>query len=409
MQRVRRRSVIPVVVISLVLIGVITFVLVALLRTVPPASLAPAPLPRAFPGHLSRLAWPAAGESALAVQGVGLVGARGGDQPLAIASVAKIMTAYIVLRDHPLHPGEDGPAITITPADVAVYKSDLALGQSVAEVKAGEVLTERQALEALLLPSANNVATLLAEWDAGSEPAFVAKMNAVVRRMGLSDTHYVDASGFNSATVSTARDQVRLASAAIRLPAFAHIVATREVVLPVAGLEHNLDGLLGSDGIVGIKTGTTNSAGGCFVLAARIRVGGRRVTVVGAVLGQPAGAAAPTILDAALHAAGALAKSVPHTLKPFGTLVRGRTLARVRTAWGTTVPVRAARIPRLVGWPGLPVSIKIVPQPRLIAPLARGQQVGYALVRAGRQRTRLALVATRAVALPSVGWRLSHP
>ncbi len=409
MQRVRRRILLPVVVLALVIAGVIAFVLVALLRTPPPVSLDAAPLPKAFPGHLSGVAWPAVGQSALAVQGIGLVGARGGDQPLAIASVAKIMTAYIVLRDHPLRSGEDGPTLTVTPADVAIYKSDLALGESTAEVKAGEALTERQALEALLLPSANNVATLLAEWDAGSESEFVAKMNATARRLGLSDTHYVDASGFDAATVSTAKDQVRLALSAIRLPAFDTIVATKYVTLPVAGVQRNLDALLGSNGVVGIKTGTTNSAGGCFVLAARIRVGHRLVTVAGAVLGQPATAQEPTILDAALHAAGVLAKSIPHVLKSFGGVVRRRTFAWLRAPWAGKVPVRAAGVPPLVGWPGLPVRITVVPDLPLDAPVQKGQGVGYALVEAGHQRARLTLVAARALPLPSVGWRLMHP
>ena len=113
-----------------------------------------------------------------------------------------------------------------------VSSGHVSSGQSVAEVKVGEVLTERQALEALLLPSANNLATLLAEWDAGSEVAFVAKMNAMARRMGLVHTRYVDASGYEPGTVSTARDQVRLALSAIRIRAFATIVDTKQVPVP---------------------------------------------------------------------------------------------------------------------------------------------------------------------------------
>lgn len=409
MQQVWRRNVVPVVVIALVIAVVIAFVLVALLRTAPAVSLELAPLPKAFPGRLSGVGWPSVGQSALAVEGVGFVGERGGDQPLAIASVAKIMTAYIILRDHPLSSGQDGPSLTVTPADVAIYKSDLALGESTAKVEAGEALTERQALEALLLPSANNVATLLAEWDAGSEPAFVAKMNATARKLGLADTHYVDASGYDAATVSTAKDQVRLALSAIRLPAFDTIVATRYVTLPVAGLQRNLDSLLGSNGVVGIKTGTTNSAGGCFVLAARIRVGHRLVTVAGAVLGQPATPQEPTILDAALHAGGTLAKGIPHVLKSFDHVAQGRTFAWLRTPWAGKVPVRAASVPSLVGWSGLPVRITVVPDLPLHAPILKGQRVGYALVKTGRQRARLTLVAARSLPLPSVGWKLMHP
>lgn len=409
MQRARRRIVVLGIATLVLIAGLTAFALVALLHKVPPPSLTPASLPKAFPGHLSGVAWPSVGQSAVAVQGVGFIAEHGGRQPQPIASVAKIMTAYIVLRDHPLSPGQDGPTLTVTPADVAVYQSDLALGQSTVAVKAGEVLTERQALEALLLPSANNVATLLAEWDAGSEAAFVAKMNALARQMGLSETHYVDASGYDPTTVSTARDQVRLALSAIRLPAFDALVATREVTLPVAGVERNLDGLLGEDGIVGIKTGTTNSAGGCFVLAAHIRLGGRIIVVAGAVLGQPATSAEPTILDAALHAAGVLARSVPQVLRSFAVLARGRTFGWLRTVWARPVPVRAAGIPPLVGWPGLAVRIKIVPQVPLTAPLKKGQIVGHALVKAGRQRARMPLIAARSLARPSLGWRLTHP
>jgi serine-type D-Ala-D-Ala carboxypeptidase (penicillin-binding protein 5/6) len=394
---------------SLLIVGVIAYALIALLRAVPSPSFTQAALPKAFPGHLSGVAWPAVGESAIAVQGVGFLGTHGEDRPLAIASVAKIMTAFIVLHDHPLTPGANGPLLTVSPSDVAIYKADIALGQSTVEVKAGEQLSERQALEALLLPSANNVATLLAEWDAGSETAFVAKMNAVAHQLGLKSTHYADASGFDPTTVSTARDQVRLALRAIRLPAFASLVSTKEVVLPVAGLQRNLDALLGTNGIVGIKTGTTTSAGGCFVLAARLRVGRRVVTVAGAVLGQPATAAEPTILEAALHAAGILAKSVPHVLRTIDALIRQRTFALVSAAWTHAVPVRAASVPPLVGWPGLPVTITIVPQLPLKAPLSRGQQVAYALVRAGHQRARLPLIVVRSLPRPSLGWRLTHP
>ncbi len=409
MGRVRRRTLILGIGAAVLILAIVAYLLVALLRKVPAPTMTAAPLPTAFAGHLSGVGWPGVGESALAVEGVGLIGSRGGNRPEAIASVAKIMTAFIVLRDHPLKPGEDGPSLVITPADVALYKFDIALGESTVEVKAGEVLTERQALEAMLLPSANNIATRLAEWDAGSLNAFVSKMNATARALGMAKTHYADASGFDPATVSTARNQVRLAMAAMGVPAFASLVATRQVILPVGGLQRNLDSLLGSDGIIGIKTGTTDTAGGCFVLAARVRVGRRTVTVAGAVMGQPASPTEPTILVAALHAAGVLAKSVPHVLRSFKALANGRAFAWIRSAWAREVPVRPARLPSFVGWSGLPVRITIVPQPHLKAPIRRGQQVGYATVRVGHQHAQLVLLAVRPLPLPSLGWRVLHP
>src|SRR5215831_15686379 len=94
------------------------------------------------------------------------------------------MTAYLVLSDHPLPAGGPGPAITVTAADVTAYDSDQRQGQSVVRVVAGEKLTERQALEAMLIPSGNNIAALLARWDAGPDRAFVAKMNRRRARSG---------------------------------------------------------------------------------------------------------------------------------------------------------------------------------------------------------------------------------
>ena len=78
-----------------------------------------------------------------------------------IANLAKIMTAYVVLGDHALPAGGPGPAITATAADAAAYASDQRQGQSVVRVVPGEKLTERQALEALLIPSGNNIGAML--------------------------------------------------------------------------------------------------------------------------------------------------------------------------------------------------------------------------------------------------------
>jgi hypothetical protein len=121
-------------------------------------------------------------------------------------------------------------------------------------IAAGEPLTERQALQALLLPSANNIAAVLARWDTGSVARFVVRMNATARSLGVTYTRYTDPSGYDDATVSTAADQVRLVDRAMRLPVFASIVATPSASLPVAGTVHNTNTLLGHNGFVGVKT-----------------------------------------------------------------------------------------------------------------------------------------------------------
>jgi serine-type D-Ala-D-Ala carboxypeptidase (penicillin-binding protein 5/6) len=231
--------------------------------------------------------WPEYGQAAFVETGQSQIQAGPNQHPAPIASVAKVMTAYVVLRDHPLQVGQDGPTITLTDADVADTDRRAAQGESVVPIAAGEQLTEREALQALLLPSANNIAAVLARWDAGSVDGFVDRMNATARSLGMTDTRYTDPSGYDEATVATAADQVRIVDRAMRLPVFASIVATPSATLPVAGTVFNTNTLLGYDGFVGVKTGSTDAAGGCFAFRAIRWIDGKRTTITGVVLGQP--------------------------------------------------------------------------------------------------------------------------
>jgi D-alanyl-D-alanine carboxypeptidase (penicillin-binding protein 5/6) len=232
-------------------------------------------------------AWPAFGQAAFVLTGQSQIHAGPNQHAAAIASVAKVMTAYLVLRDHPLRLGQDGPTITLTDADVADTDRRRRQDESVVSIAAGEQLTELQALQALLLPSANNIAAVLARWDAGSVRRFVARMNATARSLGMTRTRYTDPSGYDDATVSTAADQLRVVVRAMRLPLFATIVATPSATLPVAGTMHNTNTLLGHNGFVGVKTGSTAAAGGCFAFRAIRWIDGNRTTITGVVLGQP--------------------------------------------------------------------------------------------------------------------------
>ena len=231
--------------------------------------------------------WPAYGQAAFVRSGRSKIEAGPNQHVAAIASVAKVMTAYLVLRDHPLGLGQDGPTLMLTDADVADTDRRRGQQESVVPIAAGEQLTERQALQALLLPSANNIAAVLARWDSGSVDRFVARMNAAARSLGMIHTRYTDPSGYDDATVSTAADQVRVVERAMRMPVFAGIVATPIATLPVAGTVHSTDTLLGYDGFVGVKTGSDDAAGGCFAFRAIRWIDGKRTTITGVVLGQP--------------------------------------------------------------------------------------------------------------------------
>jgi serine-type D-Ala-D-Ala carboxypeptidase (penicillin-binding protein 5/6) len=280
-------------------------------RIIPKATTAGPGQERLDPDSVS---WPADGFSAAGISGVGAISGPGANQPVPIASVAKLMTAYVILDDHPLPSGKSGPEITVQPAEAAAYPAQVRAGESLVPVEAGERLTERQALTALLLPSADNVAWILARWDAGSRAGFVARMNATAHRLGLTGTHYTDPSGLDAATTSTAADQVRLGVAAMHVPALAAITAMLTAVVPVAGLVHNTNTLLGQDGIVGLKTGSTQAAGGCVLIAAWRQTGGRPTLIVAATFGQPGSAA--TILPHALRAGSGLVSALNRALGP---------------------------------------------------------------------------------------------
>ena len=299
---------------------------IAELKTLPSGPVAPRPQATSPPGtvtpragtaaprqeRLAAVSWPADGVSAADISGFGVVAGPGATRPVPIASVAKVMTAYVVLHDHPLPGGGSGPDIAVQSSEAAAYPSQAREGDSLVPVVAGEMLTERQALEALLLPSADNMAWILARWDAGSQAAFVARMNAAARRLGMADTSYTDPSGLDPSTVSTAADQVLLGMAAMRVPALAVIAAKSTAVVPVAGVVRNYNTLLGQDGIVGLKTGSTQAAGGCVVIAAWHQAGARNTLIVAATFGQPGTAQA--ILPNALHAGHMLVLALDHAL-----------------------------------------------------------------------------------------------
>ncbi|HEY3976983.1 MAG TPA: hypothetical protein VGM79_06890 [Streptosporangiaceae bacterium] len=264
--------------------------------------------------QLAAVSWPAGGVSAADISGYGVTAGPGATRQVPIASVAKLMTAYVILHDHPLSASGSGPDITVEPSEAAEYPSQVADGDSLVAVAAGERITERQALEALLLPSADNMAWILGRWDAGSEAAFATRMNAAARSLAMTGTGYTDPSGLDSSTVSTAADQVRLGMAAMKVPALAAITAESAAVVPVAGLVRNTNTLLGQAGIVGLKTGSTQAAGGCLLVAARQELNGHSTLIVAAAFGQPG--TAGTILPNALRAGRNLVLALDTALDP---------------------------------------------------------------------------------------------
>jgi D-alanyl-D-alanine carboxypeptidase (penicillin-binding protein 5/6) len=264
--------------------------------------------------YLSTAGWPVRGQGAY-VLGDGPPAVSPHEQPVPIASLAKVMTAYLVLKHYPLHAGDSGRRFVVGQRDVVDTETRRREGQSIVNVHAGEQLTERDALMAILLPSANNVAVLVARQVDGSVASFVAEMNRTAHALGMSHTTYTDPSGYDAGTASTALDQLRLARLVAEDETLANMMATRSYWLPVAGEVTNTNTLLGLDGFVGMKTGSDDAAGGCFMFRSERHTERGNVTLIGVVLGQQG----HNLITAGLYAA----KQLVDRLAPVPTVRSG--------------------------------------------------------------------------------------
>ncbi|WP_052708622.1 D-alanyl-D-alanine carboxypeptidase [Streptomyces sp. WMMB 714] len=389
----------------LVLLLIVLFAVAQAVRPLPEAKLALTASPtHTFQGPKPSVPWPSEGQARLDVQGLGSFGSSGKQKPVPIASVAKVMTAYVILREHPVKKGTDGASIPVDKK--AEEEAGLsAQNESTVEVEEGDKISQREAVQALMIASANNVARLLARWDAGSEKAFAKKMNAAADDLGMKNTHYTDPSGLTASTVSTAEDQVKLAKKAMGIDLFREIVR-----LPgyrdAKGEEHgNWNKLVPVDGVVGIKTGTTTKAGGNLLFAAEEEIGGTKQLIVGAVLGQYR----PSILDTVLQESKRLIDTAQDALRAQKVVRKGDVVGYVDDQLGGRTPVVATRDVTAVGWSGLKVKLAMSDGGK---PLphegSRGDRAGTLTVGDGPGQVRVPLALKEDMAEPGFGAKLTR-
>ena len=385
-------------------VAIVVYIAVQLLRPYPGPAFRPAVKGSVrLPGSVPSLPLPTSGSAAIALVGGGTLARSGGTQPVPVGGLIKVLTAYVVLRDHPITNGEGGPAITVTSDAVADYQTGIHNQEQEIAVSAQETLTELQALQGLLVAGANDMGTLLADWDAGDAAGFVTKMNAVARSLGLAATHAADPNGLDATTVSTPEDLIQLGEAAMAIPAFAEVVGAAEVTLPMAGVVFNTNFALGHDGIVGIRTGVLPASGGCFLFEAHQMKAGQQLSLIGAVLGQQT--ASPT--RAAVSAAEAMVQAAFAASGPVPTFASGASVGRIVSAWGASVAVVPAGDPSVVAWPGLTVSATMRHEP-LSSNITAGTKVGTEVLDIGGQHVEVALRAGGPLPGPSLLWRLSR-
>jgi len=352
-------------------------------------------------GEAVDLPWPAYGQAAIGASGHGVLQTYGEQKAVPIASIAKVITALAVLEKKPLPLDDEGQPITIGTTDVQLFEDYFAIGGSVVKVQNGEQISQYEALQGMLLPSGNNMADSLARWAFGSVEAYTEYANKMVSSMGLSKTKVADASGFSPNTVSSPEDLVRLGERVMATPVLAEIVGQKTAIIPVAGEISNVNWLLGQDGVVGIKTGNTDEAGGCFLFASNQTVDGEQVTVIGAVLNAPTRNQA--IEDSRVLAVTAASKFERRVL-----IADGEVIGQYTAPWGASAQAVAKEDLSAVVWKASSATTDIKLKPVSGGSEAGHAEVGAVTVTLGSKKASQVAVLSKPLAGPSWTWRIFH-
>ncbi len=353
----------------------------------------------------SVLTWPEAGQSAVGIVGTNTLETHSAQSPVPIASTAKIITALVVLGHKPLHLGQQGPTIALTANDVALYETYATQHGSVVPVQAGEQISQYQMLQAILLPSANNIADSLAIWAFGSLDAYGIAANSYLKGQDLTATKVgSDASGLSPTTTSTAHDLVRLGELAMQNPVLAQIVGqTTATGIPQTNAINNVNFLLGTNNIVGVKTGNSDEAGGVFISASRTTIKNKPVTIVTALAGAPT-------LFSALKSSLPLVQTAQTNFKPLTLVKAGTVLGTYAQPWGGRVSAIASKDLTTTVWNGTVLTASASLQP-ITTQIKLSQPVGVAKTPATSllpQQT-IPITLTKTPTDPTIWWRLLHP
>lgn len=376
-----------------------------------PAPTVTSKAPSVSPGAVASLALPSAGSARLAVEGgeqflgpdaAGVFASSGGDDARPIASIAKLVTALVVLDAHPLSDASDpGPTIAFTEADTDLYDRFYVQGVTIAAMPDGTRMPLHDALATMLLPSASNYAVAVARWGFGSEGAYVDAARSWLSRNGLNDTRIVDATGIDARNTSTPGDLVALGRIAAANPAIVAITATRSISVTGAGTVTNTNDLLGTLGVNGLKTGNLGDGTFNLLFTASLDVGiGSPLKITGVRLGG----ATHDSTDADV---ARLLQSISDGFHDVTVGSLGATIGTITTPWGSNASLVLARNAELRTWSDTPVTVTL----DTVAPrtYADGERVGTVTWTAGPQTTSADVKISGAIEEPTLLWRLTHP
>jgi D-alanyl-D-alanine carboxypeptidase (penicillin-binding protein 5/6) len=385
----------------------LTYLPVAILAPVPAASATPISAePEVTPAVA--LATPGQGSSAIGLVTDGstrMLGQSGSIEQVPIASITKAVTALVVLDEKPLAEGDPGPEITMTAADEAILQATIAENGSWAPVFPGQVLSEREVIEIMMLESANNYSVTLTNWAFGDTAAYLAAATAWLAENGLTGTAVADPSGLSPDSRSTTTDLLALAGLVVSDPVLGEIVGTASLELPQLGAVENSNTLIGTAGIDGVKTGTTDEAGYCLLFSADYVVEGETLQLVGVVLGA---ADTPALQASVLQ----LLQSAESGFQTVQVVAAGDVLGSYSTAWGARADAVAAETVTTTVWSSASVAADV--QLEQLDAGAAGDEVGtarYAIegVTLGSGEVTVPLRLDAELEGPDLGWRLANP
>lgn len=308
----------------------------------------------------------------------------------------------MVLDEKPLDGADDeGPTVTFSEADHDLYDAYNMRGATIAAMPAGSSMSLRDALSAMLIPSASNYAVAVSTWAFGSQGAFVSATRRWLADNGLSGTTIVEPTGLSARNTSTPTDLVALGKLAAANPTIAEIGATRTLSVPGPGRMVTTNSLLGSGGITGLKTG--NLGPGTFSLryTASVDVGiAEPLSVTGIMLGGGS-------RESDNRSTVALLDSIRAGFHEVPVATRGEEIGGYSTAWGSSARIVVGEDASLLTWSDTPITVTM--ETKTPTAYEAGEVVGTITWSAGPNTVAAPVVIEGSITPPTEWWRLTHP
>ena len=319
-----------------------------------------------------------------------VLGQQNPHEPLAPASVTKVMTMLLIMEA--IDSGKIGWDDTVTASEAAAAK-----GGSQIYLKAGETMSVADMVKSIAVSSANDCACAMAEHIAGSESAFVDRMNARAAELGMNDTLFVNCTGLDDGAEAenhrTSAYDIALMSRELLK---AHPDIQKYTTIWMDTVRSGSFGLANTNklirfyaGATGLKTGFTSKAGYCLSASAQRDGLGLIAVVMGCETSKDRFAACKALLDYGFANFALVTPELP-----------AEAAVPVRLGAADTVAAEPSEDPRLLVEKELrgSVTTEVTLEPELTAPVSRGQRLGTLTVRAGdRVLAQVPLVAAEAV------------